>query len=108
MDDSARTQELEAFFARYDSSLERFAPDEIADCYGLPCLVLADEGSVLLADRQRVVDAFSAAAGLYRQYGFAKALPRVVSASATNDRITTADVNWAYLTDCGQGSWGGR
>lgn len=90
------------FLEHYGNCLGRFAIEEIADCYGLPCLILTDEGDLLVSERRQMVETFSAATDIYRQHGFASAHPRIAAFQATTATVATVDVTWDYRDAAGK------
>lgn len=87
-------EDVEQFLVGYGEALSTGDLEAIADAYELPALVMSDQGSQSVTDRQRIVDFFEAARGQYEQLGLAGTRPEHVSIEHLSEQLCTADVRW--------------
>jgi hypothetical protein len=95
-DDGSR-RAIAGFFEVYADALVSGDLPRIALCYGYPGLVLADEGTVVVADPSDVEAAFAGAAEVYRTRGLVRARPTVERIEAIDRGVIQVDVRWDYL-----------
>jgi hypothetical protein len=88
-----REERLQAFLSRYGEALS--AGD-------LPALVLSDEGSIPVATRAEVEEAFRDAAQSYRAQGLVAARTPIIGSQEITEPLASVDVRLAYLDEQGE------
>ena len=91
---SISAEDVEQFLVAYGDALSAGDLDALADAYELPGLVMSDQGSQPVTDRQQVVDFFAAARAQYEEQGLAGTRPEHVSIEHLSEQLCTADVRW--------------
>jgi uncharacterized NTF2-like protein DUF6841 len=88
--------DFDQFFEQYAELLGRFDGAAIADLYGYPCLMVADNGVAAGMDRQNAIDGVNNMATLYKPTGFERAVAKVTSVDSLSDRLALVRVNWDF------------
>jgi len=91
---SIAAEDVEQFLVAYGDALSAGDLPAIAAAYEIPALVISDQGSQPVSDRQQVVDFFGTALAQYEQLGLAGTRPEHVSIEHLSEQLCTADVRW--------------
>jgi hypothetical protein len=75
--------------------------DAIAGSWDIPSLVLSDQGSIAVTERQQVKDFFAQAVQWYKTQGYASTHPQVEQVYNLSPRLAMCDVLWPMLDASG-------
>lgn len=89
------------FLERYGQALSTGDLPEIAGCWEVPALSLADAGAVLISDSGEIERYFERAVGEYHAHGLMTTWPRLEKMEALTDRLASVDVRWASFDTAG-------
>jgi hypothetical protein len=97
---SITMKELEDFFSAYAKALSARDSQAIVQCWGVPTLILSDEG-VIAAVKLEEVDAFFSSS--MKQYEkVASAHPTIKSAMLLSDNVASCQVVWDHHDKSGK------
>lgn len=85
---------LKSFLERYGKALSAGDAKEIAKCWGIPALVLSNEGALAVSDAAEVERFFSGAVEYYRSQGLVAARPELERVDLLSERIAAVTVLW--------------
>ena len=86
---------LEAFIAAYGCALGAGDLEAIADCWGIPSIVLSDQGALAVTERSQVTAFFAQAVAGYHEQGLVAAVPDIHRANPLTERLWDVEVRWS-------------
>jgi hypothetical protein len=87
--------QVRQFLEGYGQALSTGNLDEIAACWSIPALVLADAGAVAVSDRAQVAQFFAQAVEWYRAQGLVSTTPRLERIEPMGERLAAVGVRWS-------------
>lgn len=88
---------VQAFFGRYGEALGAGDLDSVVSCWGLPALVLSDEGALAVENEEQIREFFGRAIEGYRAQGLEATHPSSVRTVERSPRVVDAEVEWVAL-----------
>jgi len=97
---SLSQDDADSFFADYAAALVGRDPGRIAAFWGVPGLVLSDEGAIPIASRAEVEGFFGASMGQYE--GIASAFARILDVHVLSAGVLFCSIEWTHLDADGE------
>ena len=89
------------FLELYGQALSAGDLAEIAGCWEMPALSLADTGAVPVSDASEIERYFERAVGEYHSQGLMTTWPQLEKMEALTDRLAAVDVRWSSFDTAG-------
>ena len=86
--------QIERSLDRVGVAMSAGDPAAVAGCWEVPGLVVSDEGTVLVTDRDQIERFFARAIEAYHAQGLVATRPELERAVALTERPTAVDVRW--------------
>jgi hypothetical protein len=96
---SISRNELEAFFSSYAKALSSRDVEAIVGCWGVPTLVLSDQGAIPASQIQEVHTFFSSSLGQYE--GVTTAKPTITAFEPLSEKVIACQITWDHLDQAG-------
>lgn len=97
-----KSADVHDFFSRFGQAVSRGEPDEAADLWDFPALVLADQGARALASRREIAQFYAAQKEHYAARGVAHTRAEVLRVERLSERMLQVLVRWPYFDEQGQ------
>lgn len=88
--------DAEAYFRDYAQALVSRDPERIAGFWGVPGLVLSDQGAIPVSERSAVVGFFASSMDQYE--GLDGAVAEIVHFAEISAEVCAADIRWHHLS----------
>jgi hypothetical protein len=93
---------IRRFTDRYAAALSEGDLETIVDCWGVPAIVISDQGVQPVAAAEEVGAFFGAAIEQYRSSGMSAARPRIAHIEQLGDDVHSVDVEWSNVDERGE------
>lgn len=89
------------FLESFALSLTEGATDALADLWQLPAMVVSDERTFAVTDREELKELFAGAREQYNSAGVTDTRPEIVRLDEVTDKIVMVRVRWPHLDEDG-------
>ena len=93
--------QIRRFLERYGRALSAGDLREIAACWEVPALVLADESATAVAEAREIERFFAHAVEWYRSQGLASTAPHLERVEPLSAKLAAVDVRWPAFDAAG-------
>ncbi|WP_431098982.1 hypothetical protein [Polaromonas aquatica] len=97
-----KEQGLQSMLENFARAFTRGDGKTAATCWEVPALIVADQGTKVVATLAEVEDFYGGAAKQYNDMGITDTRPEVQSVTWMTDRLASVHVRWPYLDAKGQ------
>lgn len=93
---------IRRFTEQYAAALSQGDLEAIVDCWGVPAIVISDQGVQPVAAADEVEAFFGAAIEQYRSQGTSATRPGIAQIERLGDHVFSADVQWINVDERGE------
>ena len=97
-----KEQGLQSMLENFARAFTRGDGKTAATCWEVPALIVADQGTKVVATLAEVEDFYGGAAKQYNDMGITDTRPEVQSVNWLTDKLASVHVRWPYLDAKGQ------
>lgn len=84
----------EKLFDRLGDAISRSDLASVSGCFAVPAMILSDEGTILLEDRQQIEKIFAQAMQWYHSQGLRATRPDIERSEELSEAMVSVDVRW--------------
>ncbi len=88
---------IEQLFDAYSRALENYDSKGMAFHYSMPCMLTADDNTLVFNEPSKLEGLFNQGIGFYKQFGIANTRAEIWSKRQWSDKITVVKLNWKYM-----------
>jgi hypothetical protein len=97
-----QTDLISQLFERFGQALSASDLHQASTCWGVPALVLSDDGATAVSDRSEIEAFFSQAADWYHLQGLVSTRPEIERVDMLSGQLAAVDVRWPSFDASGQ------
>lgn len=92
-----KEQSVQSMLEKFAKAFTRSDGKAAAECWEVPALIVADQGTKAVATLAEVEDFYGGAAKQYNDMGITDTRPEIQSITWMTDQLATVHVRWPYL-----------
>lgn len=94
--------QIKQFLERYGTALSVGDLSGIAGSWGVPALVLSNEGAISVSDQSEIEQFFAQATEAYHSQGLSSTRPEIERVEPLSEKLASVDVRWPAFDPAGQ------
>jgi len=97
-----QTDQISLLFEQLGQALSAGGLHKASTCWGVPALVLSDDGATAVSDTREIEEFFSQAAEWYHLQGIASTKPEIERVDMLSEKLAAVDVRWPSFDASGK------
>jgi len=97
-----QTDQISLLFEQLGQALSAGDLHKASTCWGVPALVLSDDGATAVSDTREIEEFFSQAAEWYHLQGIASTKPEIERVDMLSEKLAAVDVRWPSFDASGK------